>query len=86
MGSISEDVASLKVSVKHVDERTLRGEKLMLQMQGEQRKMAHTVDRIAEHLHVAPEVAQTKMVATVTEMLLDVGEEAGLTRDAEDTE
>lgn len=52
MGALGEDLSALRITVKHVDERTLRGEVLMLDMQGAQRRMAHTVERIAAALHV----------------------------------
>lgn len=52
MGALSEEMSALRFVVKQVDERTLRGERLMLDMQGEQRKMSSTIDRIAEVLHV----------------------------------
>lgn len=55
MGLLSDEVASLKVVVKQVDARTLRGEKLMLDMQGEQMRVSRTVDRIAQHFSLAPE-------------------------------
>jgi len=55
MGNLSDELGSLRMTVKQVDDRTLRGEKLMLEMQGEQLKISRTLDRIALHLHVAPE-------------------------------
>ncbi len=66
MTSLSDDVAGLKKVVKQVDERTLRGEKLMLDMQGEQRRTAKMIDRIAQHfsLTVEPPVPHS---ATPTE-------------------
>lgn len=53
MDTLSHELVALKVVVKQVDERTIRGEHLMLEMQGEQRKISKTLDRIAAHLHVA---------------------------------
>lgn len=55
MNKLSEEMAELRTSLRHVDERTVRGEKLMLEMQGEQRRMSRAVDRIAEALHVPTE-------------------------------
>lgn len=52
MGALSEEMAALRFTVKQVDERTLRGERVMLEMQGEQRKMSGTIDRIAQALNV----------------------------------
>jgi len=52
MNNLSEDVSALSTTVKRVDERSQRGEKLMLEMQGEQRKQSRTIDRIAVALHV----------------------------------
>lgn len=47
MGKLSEELGALRVTVKQVDERTLRGEKLMMDMQLEQRKQSKVLDRIA---------------------------------------
>jgi hypothetical protein len=55
MSNLSEEVAALRFTVKQVDERSQRGEKLMLDMQGEQRKMSRVVDRIAAVLKVPDE-------------------------------
>lgn len=49
MGSLSDEVAGLKTVVSKVDSRTLRGEKMMMEMQGEQRRASKMIDRIAEH-------------------------------------
>lgn len=57
MSRLTEEVTLLKVAVKQVDERTTRGERLLLEMQGEQLKMSKTLDRIASTLasHAAEE-------------------------------
>lgn len=55
MTNLSDDVAGLKKVVKQVDERTLRGEKLALEMQGEQRRTAKMIDRIAAHWNLTVE-------------------------------
>lgn len=47
MTHLTEEVVLLKAAVKQVDERTLRGERLLMEMQGEQLRMAKTLDRIA---------------------------------------
>lgn len=52
MHHLSEEVTALRVTVRHVDERSLRGEKLMLEMQGEQRKMSKLLNKIADALKV----------------------------------
>lgn len=52
MSALSEEMSALKFAVKQVDERTLRGERLMLDMQGEQHRMSRTIDRIAQTLNV----------------------------------
>lgn len=54
MGKLTEELGALRVTVHQVDERTRRGEKLLMHMQGEQRQMSKTLDRIADHLHVPP--------------------------------
>ena len=64
MGRLGEDLSALRISVKQLDERTLRGERLMMDMQLDQRlmakeqtHMARTVERIATALHVGHEEA-----------------------------
>lgn len=52
MAGFGEDLAALKTAVKHVDERTLRGEKLMMSMQMESRHTSKVVDAIAAKLQV----------------------------------
>ena len=60
MDNLSDELGSLRTTVKQVDDRTLRGEKLMLEMQGEQLKISRTIDRIALHLNVTPESSPAK--------------------------
>ena len=52
MSHLTEELSALRYIVKQMDERTLRGERLMLDMQGEQLRMSRAVDRIASALHV----------------------------------
>jgi hypothetical protein len=52
MVAIATDVQSLKLTVHQMDERTVRGEKLMLMVQLEQRRIARTIDAIADKLEV----------------------------------
>lgn len=56
MGTLSEAVDVLRISVKHIDERTIRGETLMLAIQGEQHKQSKVLERIAHSLHVEEDV------------------------------
>lgn len=55
MFKLTEELGALRVVVKHVDERTLRGEKLMGLMQIEQRRQTRTINRIADALDVEHE-------------------------------
>ncbi len=50
MSTLKEDVAALRTTVKQVDERTIRGEKLMLEMQGEQRKTFKLLETVAANV------------------------------------
>lgn len=59
MSKLSEELGELRATVRHVDERTMRGEKLMLEMQVEQRRMARSVERIVEALHIPAELGKT---------------------------
>ena len=54
VGQLSEELGALRVSVRHVDERTIRGERLAHEMQKEQRAMMRLVTDIAEALEVVP--------------------------------
>lgn len=54
MTDFGDDLAALRTTVKHVDERTLRGERVMLSMQVEQHRMSKNIDLIAEKLQVQP--------------------------------
>lgn len=58
MTRLTEEMTMLKVAVKQVDERTIRGERLMLEMQGEQSKMVKALDRIAATLAAHAEEEQ----------------------------
>ena len=80
MDSLREDVSALRTTVKRVDERSQRGEKLMLEMQGEQRKMSNVLDRIAVALSVGNgSPAETSQLAEQRE-----AEEAELLADEPD--
>lgn len=52
MGALNEEMSALRFTVKQMDERTIRGERVMLDVQGEQRRMSKTIDRIAATLNV----------------------------------
>lgn len=52
MSALSEEMTALRFTVKQMDERTLRGERLMMDIQGEQHRMSRTIDRIANTLNV----------------------------------
>lgn len=54
MDDLGDDLSALRTTVKHVDERTLRGEGVMMSMQGEQRRMSKVLDLVAEKLNVVP--------------------------------
>jgi septal ring factor EnvC (AmiA/AmiB activator) len=58
MSKLSEELGELRATVRHVDERTMRGEKLMLEMQVEQRRMARSVERIVDALHIPAELSK----------------------------
>lgn len=62
MGALSDEMFALKTVVTQVDKRTLRGEKLMLEMQGEQLRAGRTIDRIAQRLELAPEPPRQPVV------------------------
>ena len=55
MGTLAEEVAGLNTVVKQVDARTLRGERLMTEMQGEQRRASRMIDAIARKWDIAVE-------------------------------
>lgn len=63
MHSLSQEMSALKHAVKQVDERAMRGERLMMEMQVEQLRMAKTLDRIAHALQVPP-LEDTKKAGT----------------------
>lgn len=55
---LDDEVSLLRSVVKGIDERTIRGEKLMMSMQGEQRQMLRILERIATSVHAeAPKEA-----------------------------
>lgn len=58
MNDLGEDLSALRTTVKHVDERTLRGEGVMMSMQVEQHRMSRVLDLVAEKLEVKA-IAQT---------------------------
>lgn len=49
-GSVVKDLSTLQETVDEMDERAVRGERIMLEMQGEQRATGKTIDRIAERV------------------------------------
>lgn len=51
---LKQDHAILRDHIRQIDERTLRGERLMMEMQMEQRHMARTLDAIAQKLDIQP--------------------------------
>lgn len=53
MDDLGEDLSALRTTVKHVDERTLRGEAVMLSMQLSQRRVERVLDAVAEKLQVS---------------------------------
>ena len=55
MSALSEEMAALRYTVRQMDERTMRGEQVLLEMQGQQTKMSRAVERIAEVLNVKPD-------------------------------
>lgn len=52
MGSLNEEMTALRYAVAQVDERTARGEQVMLNVHEAQQKMTRTVERIAKALRV----------------------------------
>lgn len=81
MNNLSEDVSALRTTVKRVDERTLRGETRMLEMQVEQRRMSRVLDRIATSLNVGEGSAAAAAQQTADEK---AAVEAEKLADAED--
>lgn len=55
MGEVVTEVAALKKTVTQVDARTMRGEKMLMEMQGEARRTSKMVDRIAQHFALTVE-------------------------------
>ncbi len=56
MERLSEDVQLLHATIKQMDERTIRGERLMMEMQGEQRQQSKVLAEISAHLMPKPGV------------------------------
>jgi hypothetical protein len=52
MKDFGEDLSALRVSVKHIDERGLKGERVLMSVQQENRHTARLVEAIAEKLQV----------------------------------
>lgn len=50
MANLGSDVAALRVAVRQVDERTIRGEHLMLAIQGDQVRAFKVLERIEARL------------------------------------
>jgi hypothetical protein len=53
MDDLGDDLLALRTTVKQVDERTLRGEAVMLSMQLSQRRVERVLDAVAEKLQVS---------------------------------
>lgn len=62
MDDLGEDLSALRTTVKHVDERTLRGEAVMLSMQLSQRRVERVLDAVAEKLQVAVGIVDRREV------------------------
>lgn len=52
MKDFGEDLSALRVTVKHIDERGLKGERVLMSVQQEGRHTARLVEAIAEKLQV----------------------------------
>ena len=78
MTGFGEDLSALRTFMKHVDDRTLRGEKLMNAIQMDQRHTSRVVDAIAEKLQVTmpPTVPKVVEIAPEPEMEDDDFDEA----------
>ena len=57
--AFKEDMTVLRTQIRQIDERTLRGERLMMEMQIEQRHMARVLDAVAAKLEIPPVLAPT---------------------------
>lgn len=63
VSSLHEDMAALRTTVKHVDERSRRGEVIWLQMQGEQRQLTKGVKAMQTTLELIAEAVHAKGTA-----------------------
>jgi SMC interacting uncharacterized protein involved in chromosome segregation len=57
--TVRQDLTALTISMRQIDERTIRGEKLLMEMQGEQRRTNRLLEGIAAKLEVPPTFAPT---------------------------
>lgn len=71
VGHLSEELSIVRLSMKHVDERTKRNEVVLLSMQGEQLKMSRTLDRMAQAQGITPEPPPVEPQVEVEEDLPD---------------
>lgn len=88
MGALGEDLSALKTTIRQVDERSVRGEKVMMSMQGEVHKMAkeqhrasQVLDLVAQKLAIPP-IAPLVFAETVA-MEEELNLEEGLEDDPE---
>lgn len=64
---LDDEVSILKQVVKGIDERTIRGEKLMMEMQGDQRKMMRLLEGIAASVHRTDKAVEDAVAHVPTE-------------------
>lgn len=67
VGHLTEELAVVKISMKHIDERTRRGEVVLLEMQGEQRKISRSLDRLLGAQGLPPEPTPVTQVPPADE-------------------
>jgi hypothetical protein len=67
MNDFGEDLSALRVSVRHVDERTLRNEKVMLEVQGEMRQGFRLVAALADKFQVVAPPPHPKLAEPLEE-------------------
>lgn len=54
MDIFREDMTSLRTHLRQIDERTVRGERLLMEMQIEQRRASRVLEAVADRLGVPP--------------------------------
>lgn len=54
MDAFREDIVALRTHLRQIDERTFRGERLMMELQIEQRRASRLLEAVAEKLNVPP--------------------------------